>query len=353
MKNFTLLCALILTTTLMWTDSYGQDPDCEPGSIPFFDGFENGYTANTDVDGCWSQENVTGNGKWIARNTGGYNQVPRTGDWYLSLGSSEVWAFYPLELAGGTEYQLSFYARRHAYEKSVMASFGTGASDAEMTTEIIPRSTVPDQVYQEYVGNFTPTDDGVYYIGIKGYGGYQPLTIDDISVTFAPTCLKPSNLAVDATTESTANISWTEGDSETNWEVKYSDDLDFDPETQGSSKLVSGSPNTILENLDPETTYKIYAKAICSGGDGESIYGEPVEFTTPCVSVGDFVENFDSTANGQIPDCWNSLISRESSSSTYLYVSTNTNAVSQPKDLRFVNTWNGTVEFYLTSPPFE
>ena len=156
---------------------------CIPGAIPFNEGFEYAFTDAAPLDGCWSQSGV----KWLTRNQNDtYGRTARTGDSYIALiyGSND-WIFHPLNLTGGTTYDLSFYARQDATSgASVKASFGTGNTVADMINEIIPVTQVTSDEYEKVNGTFTPVTDGVYYIGINGTTNYAPwyLTLDDISV---------------------------------------------------------------------------------------------------------------------------------------------------------------------------
>src|SRR5690554_887427 len=171
-----------------WVGPVSFTTSCETGTVPFAEGFENSYSNDVPLSGCWSQEN----GNWRTHNVSStYGRAARTGDSYVSLRyGNDDWIYYPLNLTGGTTYTLSFYARQDATSgASVKASFGTSPSVSAMTNEILPQTDVTSDTYMEFSENFTPNDNGVYYIGINGTLNYTPwyLTIDDISVTEATT----------------------------------------------------------------------------------------------------------------------------------------------------------------------
>ncbi len=118
----------------------------------------------------------------------------------------------------------------------------------------------------------------IYYVQVDGKNtqtGTFGIEISDAG------CIAPSDLSLDATTDSTADISWTNNGSETQWIVKYSETSGFDPVTEGSSETVNGSPNFQLNGLSANTNYQLYVKANCGGGD-ESDFVGPLEFTTDC-----------------------------------------------------------------------
>lgn len=170
-----------------WTGPISFATPCSPGTVPFFEGFENGFAHGTPVAGCWSQESEAGAKVWMANNTlTNYNRSPRSGSWnaYLEYNNSD-WMFYDLQLELGKTYQLEFYARQDETSGATIgAAFGTAASSASMTNIIIPNSAVTNGNYQKFEGTFTPTTSGVYYIGIYGETNFDPwyISIDDISI---------------------------------------------------------------------------------------------------------------------------------------------------------------------------
>src|SRR5690606_38321376 len=125
-----------------WAGPHEFITACEAATIPFFEGFENGFTHDTPIDGCWSQESILGTQTWNANNisTDRY-RTPRTGEWNAFLRYSNTdWLFYPVELEGGTNYLLEFYARQDGSgvtNASVSASYGTSNSSEAMTNTII------------------------------------------------------------------------------------------------------------------------------------------------------------------------------------------------------------------------
>ena len=285
---------------------------CVPSAVPFVEGFETGYTDQSEVAGCWSQTSITGTDKWTANNSlNTYNRTPRTGNWnaYLKYGN-EDWMFYPLELEGGTPYELRFYARQdgnNGDNASIMASFGTVNSPAGMTNPIVPSTPLVNGDYQELSGFFTPTTSGVYFIGIKGKINGSPwyISLDDISVEAANGCLRPGSLEVDNITDSTAHVSWTESGSATEWEVIYGP-TGFDPNTAGNTVTATGTPETTITGLDPNTRYDFWVRAVC-GVDDESSLSGPVSFTTSCVPADiPFHEGFETgyVHNQPLGGCW-------------------------------------------------
>lgn len=102
-------------------------------------------------------------------------------------------------------------------------------------------------------------------------------------------CLTPTNLAVSDITPYGATITWTPGNTETAWVVKFND----------NEYPVSGTPSYTVTGLTPETDYVASVKAVC-GDTEESEYTTPgVLFTTlpTCPApTGVTVSNITSTS---------------------------------------------------------
>jgi hypothetical protein len=140
----------------------------------------------------------------------------------------------------------------------------------------------------------------VYYLGIKGTISGSPwyISLDDISVEEASGCLRPGALTVGEVTETTAIVSWTENGSATEWNVVYGE-AGFDPETEGTTVVVTGTPETTLTGLTSDTGYEFYVRAICGVGDESTLSAAKYFFTGYCqytsTSTSYYINNFETT----------------------------------------------------------
>ncbi|MDG5490910.1 choice-of-anchor L domain-containing protein [Psychroserpens sp. SPM9] len=122
--------------------------------------------------------------------------------------------------------------------------------------------------------------------------------VDNFRVRLVPTCQEPTGITVDNITAFTADISWTPGGTETNWEVVVQPVGTGLPTGPGTA--TANNPYTVT-GLDAITDYEIYVRADCGGTDGLSSWIGPVNFQTACaVFVPDYLEDFTTI----IPDCW-------------------------------------------------
>ncbi|WP_127846740.1 T9SS type B sorting domain-containing protein [Psychroflexus aestuariivivens] len=124
--------------------------------------------------------------------------------------------------------------------------------------------------------------------------------IDNVEI-YEVTCVMPSLLVAENVTSSEADLSWTPGDAETEWEIVYGE-AGFNPDSEGTT--ISDNDGVLGENitsLNPATDYHFYVKAVCAGGEESELAG-PFTFTTECtVFALPWSEDF---ASNSIPNCW-------------------------------------------------
>ncbi|MFA7615404.1 MAG: fibronectin type III domain-containing protein [Moheibacter sp.] len=263
--------------------------DCAPATIPFFESFENSQENGSSLAGCWTQESMMG-GSWMANNTIiDHNRSPRTGGWDIFLSyNNEAWMFYEVNLTAGMQYTLSLFARQsNVAGANIKAAYGISNQAADMTNEIIPVTEITDGDYQLVSGNFTPDISDTYYIGINGHlnGGFFPfyMTVDDISIQELILCPTPTDLAMGMATPDSVTVSWTPGDSETEWLVKYGEQ-GFDPATEGNFISVSNTPTVTIPSLEAAHRYNVFVQALCEGDNGNSNFAGPISIATTPVN---------------------------------------------------------------------
>lgn len=140
--------------------------------------------------------------------------------------------------------------------------------------------------------------DGSYSC-TDGLGGpYTP-----ISMTFTcaapPACVAPTDLTVDSYTETTAEISWTEAGTATDYNVEvYESGADTTTATPVFTTAVSGVTTASVTGLTAETAYDAYVQADC-GLTGVSDFTSTTIYTGYCqVSTGSafvYIDSFTTT----------------------------------------------------------
>ncbi|BDS11650.1 T9SS type A sorting domain-containing protein [Aureispira anguillae] len=128
---------------------------------------------------------------------------------------------------------------------------------------------------------------------------HNDLLLDDVEVMEMPTCPTPNGLSAGNITATSADFTWTENGTATNWQIEYG----AQGFTQGTGTSVFTTNNNPHNQtgLASSTTFDLYVRSVCSPGDTSAWFG-PVNFTTACaVAVAPWSENF---FGGSTPNCW-------------------------------------------------
>jgi hypothetical protein len=92
-----------------------------------------------------------------------------------------------------------------------------------------------------------------------------------VNISIPPTCPQPTNFSLNQASLVDAEVSWTAGGSETQWQIQYG--LQGFTLGSGTTVNITTNPYTIT-GLTPNSFYQAYIRAICSAGD--SSYWTPV-----------------------------------------------------------------------------
>lgn len=188
---------------------------------------------------------------------------------------------------------------------------------------------------------------GVSHLVIKNPGhpgGVNTCYIDDVIWEQSPTCLEVSNVTTTLITENSAQINWTNGQSETAWDIEYGAP-GFALGTGTSVPGIATNPY-VLTSLTPNTVYEFYIRAVCSVSD-QSPWEGPYVFKTLCATVTDYIVNFEGlpTGTGNLPDCWSKL-----GTSANVYTTTASVAPMSPPNRLYMNISATTTAFALMTP---
>jgi hypothetical protein len=116
--------------------------------------------------------------------------------------------------------------------------------------------------------------------GPDGSSSYTSITT--FTTLACPSCNAPTALAHNAVTQNSANITWTAGGTETNWEIEWK----ATSATTWSSAATT-TPAYTLTDLIANTCYAVRVKAICTPGTNESSWSAVDNFCTPQTSCDD------------------------------------------------------------------
>ena len=180
-------------------------------AVPFFEGFENGNTQDSVIQG-WLQQSEYGDYAWRGNSNINYNRTPYAGNYNTMLfrGNTD-WLFTYIRLEAGKQYRISMMARQDGSNTSyanIRACLGKAATKDSMTTTIIAQKAITNGEYQTLTDTFRVAESGVYALGIRGYihTNSNYLSLDNIRVdenqshTITVLSSEHSSLSVNKTT---------------------------------------------------------------------------------------------------------------------------------------------------------
>ena len=145
-----------------------------------------------------------------------------------------------------------------------------------------------------------------------------------IKLTFEPlsSCSKPTELACLCFTSNTATFDWTENGTADTWQIVYSTDPDFAPNSATPITVIT-KPYT-LRGLTTGTTYYAYVRSYCDA-DNQSAWSNKCEFT-PSTNIA-LTANDGSSANSSVPVYYSTISGSSDPKSQYIIPSSNLNAM--------------------------
>ncbi|RLJ65395.1 fibronectin type III domain protein, partial [Lacinutrix venerupis] len=295
----------------IWIGPINFTTECTTFIAPYTEGFDNGGA----IPLCWSMD---GGQDWFFDDAPGFNHIGDNGTITGNTATNGYFAWAdssgdlgartlttPLvDVSGLTTPAITFYeiSDNEGNDNSqldvevwdgaawnLMATYNTNTSGWEQRTINISTLNITGDVQARFIFSevITPLDF------------YDDIAIDDVTFDELPSCVNPSNLAVDATAATTATLSWVSNGTETAWEVAIQAPGTGIP--TGAGDAATTNPYTATA-LTPATTYEYYVRADCGGGDFSDWIG-PLTFDTECTTfVAPYTEGFEN--GGVIPLCW-------------------------------------------------
>ena len=220
-------------------------------------------------------------------------------------------------------------------------------SFTSITTYLASSSTV----YQEVEVSMATAPSGARIaFHHTGTGTYQYWYIDDVIVETIPTNPKPKNLVGTPLTNSKTSLNWTNGGSETAWQVVYSTTESFDPNDLTPID-VNTNPATI-SGLSGSTTYYACVRAKIDA-ETFSRWSYKCSFTTRCDPEYSFPfsEEFKYYSGLEVPECWDNSTGNFYNDSYKWKIQSGYGADGSNKGFiqMALNGSSGTYYYYLTS----
>jgi len=291
-----------------WTGPINIRTLCDAFPVPF----QEGFNSTSTTEGCWTILDVNNDDETWNTN---YNDNTFEGDEVavmytdFSNGANDDWLISPQIILTGNQRLKYRYRVQSAFEANdfrVMLSTN-GTAIVDFTNELVAFASYDNVQYVEKVVNlpFSGPVNIAFHVPAGGLDGWR-LYIDNFIVENIPTCPEPTALAPISVLSTSANIEWTNGGTETAWQITRVPCGDPAPTETTVGTDISSNPYN-LTGLDPTTCYDIYVRAVCPGNDLSPWTGPltittqvaPPEcdgfFTDPGGANGDYEGDTDST----------------------------------------------------------
>ncbi|NGZ90231.1 fibronectin type III domain-containing protein, partial [Psychroflexus maritimus] len=178
---------------------------------------------------------------------------------------------------------------------------------------------------------------------------FSTVLLDQVIYEDIPTCLRPSDIELLATTTDGADFSWNEIDNAEayNWIIV---EAGTDAELE-ENHVVTGTSATSTANvtgLNAGTFYDFYVVTDCGETDGESMLSNPVNFNTECDTFGNFENDFGSETLDELPLCWSGITN--SAGTPQFNVSTSGSPEFGGQQMLIQSSNDADTEHFLVSP---
>lgn len=286
-------------------------------AVPYFQDFEN-FGSNNGINNIegWNSTSTLIPQWQSGTNTSSIGTGP-TEDHTIGAGGTFVF----LECSGGSQGDFDSLISPQVYVDNSVTSltlefwyhmFGSNMGELEIYLDsngvIIPIDTIVGQQqtaemdpwlsHTTHLPGYGGSTVRVIFKGVRGNGLASDMSIDDVRLIESPSCLKPSGLSVVNLMATSVDLTWTENNIATEWEIQY--DIDGFTFGTGNRDTITVNPYTV-SGLSPNTTYEYYVRSICGRGDS-SLWTGPFEFTTPCspTTTLPYLQDFST----YVPVCW-------------------------------------------------
>ncbi len=165
---------------------------------------------------------------------------------------------------------LSLYARNGSptFQDVFEVVVSTGTTAVADFTDVLATNIEPPTDWTNYQFNLNAYAGQTIYVAIHAVSPIntnQELDIDLVESFAGPDCPEISDISVVSNTGDTLTLTWTNGASETTWDVEYGES-GFTPTGAPTLDNVTDNP-LLIEGLTSDVEYDFYIRADCGGTD--------------------------------------------------------------------------------------
>jgi len=294
-----------------WGTGYPFKTQCAMFSTPYTTAFTG--TSTTVPEPCWTPLDVNNDGfTWSYLSNAATMQTSTNQNYNYDMFATPQVNFTGVQKRLRYKYNIAGAAPA---KYSVRIST-TGVGAADFVTELLPETTVTNTTAQEKIINIPTSFTGpinIAFVVAPGTGqSATRINIDDVFIEDKPVCPDPITPIAQNVTINSADLRWTLGDTETQWEVAIQPLGSGTPTADGT--LISIGDSNVSQTaslvtyaatgLNPAIRYEYYVRAYCSSSEKSNWVG-PIPFTTLCGSFNaPYTESFNDADPNTKKFCW-------------------------------------------------
>ena len=264
---------------------------CYPTPVPYYENFDSitTLTGNTYIlPDCWTYSMVAlYSSNYVDPMVYNYSNYASSGDYTLRMYYSAI-VSSPIFDTPVQQLQLDFNLYQSSDVYNLVVGVIEGNTFVPIDTIHNPQTGVslPQTLYfADYTGNSRTI--AFYNYNTNG-SSYSYNYLDDIAVTFAPSCIPPTRVRTDSLAYDAARISWRANGS-TAWTVEYGP-TGFTPGS-GTSVAVT-TPSVTITGLTEQTVYDVIITANCGSDNSPAVTYSFRTRSTP-VTVFPYITGFE------------------------------------------------------------
>ncbi|WP_116787554.1 choice-of-anchor J domain-containing protein [Flavobacterium psychrotrophum] len=248
--------------------------------------FTETFNSNSPSEACWTvvdanADNLTWNLNTTYFMYEGDQAASITKYWNST--SNNDWLISPaIQLNGNQRVKFRYRVVSASYPTDMEVLLSTsGAAPANFTNVLMPQQSITNTEYQQkilYLNNYNGVVNIALHVPNVTTNSWT-LFVDEFVIEDIPQCAAPTALTASNYDNTTANLSWTAGFNETQWQVAVQPQNSGIP--TGNGVLVN-TPSYAPTGLNPASLYEYYVRAYCSATNQSEWVGPFVFNTLVC-----------------------------------------------------------------------
>ena len=265
--------------TEVWSTAKTFKTACEAWSIEsdgdYVEGFETYEGTTYDAVGvapdCWEAGGTSTKANPHVVSSGSYYYVHEGSKSlnFCASANSYCYAILPPFVEALNGLQISVWAKMESTSAGSLCLGYLSSEDDQIHILKTYESTSTMTLHEDMLDTIPAVATRLVFVWVYSGSSFYSCCIDDVKVSFIPSCFKPTGLAISEIDKRSAKVAW---ESEaTAWQIRINGD---------NNNIIDVNENPyILENLEPNTQYAVEVRAICADEE-ESAWSNSISFAT-------------------------------------------------------------------------